>query len=94
MATGRSGAVRVIDTSTSDKVAKTVGLGTGTVVVPSVWGGYESPELNERKEQVTFIPWIVIGVVVVAIGIGTRIAGGGNPNFKLSWGSEKPWRSS
>ena len=42
----------------------------------------------------TFIPWIVIGVVVVAIGIGTRISGGGNPNFKLSWGSEKSWRSS
>jgi hypothetical protein len=43
---------------------------------------------------VTYIPWIVIGVVVVAIGIGTRIVGGGNPNYKMSLGSEKPWRSS
>lgn len=42
----------------------------------------------------TYIPWFVIGAVVVAIGIGTWIRGGGNPNYKLSWGPEKPWRSS
>jgi hypothetical protein len=41
-----------------------------------------------------YIPWIVMGVVLVAIGIGTRIRGGGDPNYKLSWGQEKPWGSS
>jgi hypothetical protein len=43
---------------------------------------------------VTYIPWIILGVGLVAIGIGTRIVGGGNPNYKLGLGSEKPWRSS
>jgi hypothetical protein len=42
----------------------------------------------------TYVPWIVIAAVLVAIGIGTRIVGGGNPNFKLSWGPEQSWRSS
>ena len=42
----------------------------------------------------TYIPWFVIGFVVVVIGIGTWASGGGNPNYKLSWGSEKSWRSS
>lgn len=42
----------------------------------------------------TYIPWIVIGVVLVAIGIGTRVVGAGNPNYRLTFGSEKSWRSS
>lgn len=42
----------------------------------------------------TFIPWFVIGAVLVAIGIGTWVGGGGNPSYKLSWGPEKSWRSS
>ena len=42
----------------------------------------------------TYIPWIVIGVVLVAIGIGTRVLGGGNPDYKLTFGPEKSWRSS
>jgi hypothetical protein len=43
---------------------------------------------------VTYIPWFVIAFVVVVVGIGTWASGSGNPNYKLTWGSEKPWRSS
>ena len=42
----------------------------------------------------TYVPWIVIAVVLVAIGIGTRIVGGGNPEFELGFGPEESWRSS
>ena len=42
----------------------------------------------------TFIPWVVIGAVLVAIAIGTWTTGGGNPNYKLTWGPEAPWRDS
>jgi len=42
----------------------------------------------------TFISWIVIAAVLVAIAIGTRVSGGGNPNYRLRFGPEQPWRSS
>ena len=42
----------------------------------------------------TYIPWIVIAAVVVVIGLGTWISGSGNPDYKLTFGPEKPWRSS
>jgi hypothetical protein len=42
----------------------------------------------------TYIPWIVIGAVLVVIGIGTWVSGSGNPNYRMHFGSEKPWRSS
>ncbi len=42
----------------------------------------------------TYIPWILMAVVLVVIGIGTRVSGGGNPNYKLSWGPEKSSTSS
>ncbi len=57
-------------------------------------GGLGLTLTSERNEQMTYVPWIVIAAVLVAIGIGTRIVGGGNPNFKLSWGPEESWRSS
>lgn len=42
----------------------------------------------------TYIPWILIAAALVVIGIGTRVVGAGNPNYRFSLGSEKSWRSS
>ena len=34
----------------------------------------------------TYIPWFVIGFVVVVIGVGTWVSGGGNPNYQVELG--------
>ncbi len=39
-----------------------------------------------------YTPYIVIVAVLVVVGIGTRVSGGGNPNYKFTWGPETPGR--